>query len=141
MFISKKEIEVRYAETDQMGVVYHGNYIPWMELGRIQFMKDLGLSYVEMENEGVLSPVLNINVDYKKPAKYGDEITVYTSLKEYNGFKVVYAYEIRNQDNELCTIATSSHVCVDKQTFKPIIFKRNFPQWHQLYVQAMKKDF
>lgn len=140
MLVSKKEIEVRYGETDQMGIVYHANYLPWMELGRIGFMKDLGFTYVEMEQQGVLSPVLDVNISYKKPAKFGDEIVVYTSIKEYNGVRIEYNYEIRNQYDEVCVVGTTSHVCVDKDTFKPIIIKRRFPQWHHLYMDAKKKD-
>lgn len=63
--ISIKEIDVRYSETDQMGVVYHANYLVWMELGRTQFIRDLGFNYAEMEKDGILSPVIDINVSYK----------------------------------------------------------------------------
>ena len=65
MLVSKKEIEVRYAETDQMGVVYHANYLVWMEIGRTQFISDLGFSYAQMERDGVLSPVIDIQASYK----------------------------------------------------------------------------
>lgn len=65
MIISSREIEVRYAETDQMGVVYHANYLVWMELGRTQLIKELGFNYAEMEKDGIISPVLDIQASYK----------------------------------------------------------------------------
>lgn len=71
MLISTKEIEVRYAETDQMGVVYHANYLVWMELGRTQIIKDLGFSYAEMEKDGIISPVLDILASYKNHCATG----------------------------------------------------------------------
>ncbi len=68
MHVSKKEIEVRYAETDQMGIVYHANYLVWMEVGRTALIKELGFLYKDMEDRGVLSPVLDISISYKKAA-------------------------------------------------------------------------
>lgn len=74
MLVSTKEIEVRYAETDQMGVVYHANYIIWMELGRTQFVKDLGFNYAALEEQGVLSPVLDIQASYKNLSIMGRQL-------------------------------------------------------------------
>lgn len=68
MHVSKTEIEVRYAETDQMGIVYHANYLVWMEVGRTALIKDLGFLYSDMEKKGVLSPVVDINISYKNPS-------------------------------------------------------------------------
>ena len=72
MLISEKKIEVRYAETDQMGVVYHANYLVWMEIGRTNLIEDLGFKYAEMENDGILAPVIDVNISYKQPMKYGE---------------------------------------------------------------------
>ena len=83
MHISEKQIEVRYAETDQMGVVYHANYIIWMEGGRTQLIQDLGFDYTEMEKEGYIVPVIDLSVQYKKPARYGDTVTVRTWVEEH----------------------------------------------------------
>jgi len=140
MLISKKEIEVRYAETDQMGVVYHANYLVWMEIGRTQLIKDLGFSYAQMEKDGVLSPVVEVNVKYKKPLKYGETAIIHTWIEEYNGFKVVYGYEIYNSSGELAIQSSSSHVCVKKESFQPIQLKKTFPDWHEAYINALKKE-
>ncbi|PIK31968.1 hypothetical protein CS954_04535 [Bacillus siamensis] len=138
MHVSKKEIEVRYAETDQMGIVYHANYLVWMEVGRTALIKDLGFLYKDMEERGVLSPVVDISISYKKPLRYGETAEVHTWIEEYNGFKTIYGYRIYNPDQELAIEASSSHICVDKQSFKPIQFRKVFPDWHAAYEKAKK---
>lgn len=138
MLVSKKEIEVRYAETDQMGVVYHANYLIWMEVGRTQLIKDLGFSYADMEKEGIISPVVDLQVRYKKPMKYGERVTVHTWIEEYNGFKVAYGYEMYKDDGELALQAVSNHVCVKKENFKPIQIRKKYPEWHEAYEKAKK---
>ncbi|WP_071459730.1 acyl-CoA thioesterase [Bacillus massilinigeriensis] len=136
MIISTKEIEVRYAETDQMGVVYHANYLVWMELGRTSLIEKLGFNYAEMEKEGVLSPVIDIQVSYKKPVRYGEKAIVKTWVSEYNGIKVVYGYEIVNESGEVSLTASSSHVCVKKENFQPISMRKAYPDWHDAYNRA-----
>ena len=139
MKISSREIEVRYAETDQMGVVYHANYLVWMELGRTQLIKELGFNYAEMEKDGIISPVLDIQASYKKPLRYGDTATIKTWVEEYDGIRSVYKYEIYNGEGELALTGSSKHVCVKKDSFRPISLKRSYPDWHEAYLQAMKK--
>lgn len=139
MLISKKEISVRYAETDQMGVVYHANYLVWMEIGRTALIEDLGFNYAEMEKDGIVSPVLDIQASYKKPVRYGENAVIHTWIEEYDGIRVTYGYEIRNGSNELACSGFSKHVCVKKDTFKPISFKKSFPAWHEAY-EKNKKD-
>ncbi|WP_078380609.1 acyl-CoA thioesterase [Sutcliffiella halmapala] len=139
MLVSTKEIEVRYAETDQMGVVYHANYLVWMELGRTQLIKDLGFSYAQMEQDGIISPVIDINVSYKKSLRYGEVATIHTWIETYDGFRVVYGYKILTPKEEVALIGTSSHVCVKKDNFKPIIIRKKFPEWHIAYENAKKQ--
>ncbi|PWW25774.1 acyl-CoA thioester hydrolase [Cytobacillus oceanisediminis] len=139
MLISTKEVEVRYAETDQMGVVYHANYLIWMELGRTQIIKDLGFSYAEMEQDGIISPVLDIQASYKKPLRYGQIATIKTWIEEYDGFRVSYGYEIFNDGGELAVTGSSKHVCVKKDSFRPISIKKKYPDWHEAYEKAKKQ--
>ncbi|WP_026581656.1 acyl-CoA thioesterase [Bacillus sp. J33] len=139
MLISTKEVEVRYAETDQMGVVYHANYLVWMELGRTQIIKDLGFSYAEMEKDGIISPVLDIQASYKKPLRYGQTATIKTWIEEYDGFRVSYGYEIYNNDGDLAVTGTSKHVCVKQDSFRPISIKKKYPDWHEAYEKAKKQ--
>ncbi|KZB92941.1 hypothetical protein A2U94_02955 [Bacillus sp. VT 712] len=138
MMISIKEIDVRYSETDQMGVVYHANYLVWMELGRTQFIRDLGFNYAEMEKDGILSPVIDINVSYKKPLHYGETAKIQTWLDYYDGLRVVYGYEIITPDGSIALTGTSSHVCVKKENFKPISIRKQLPEWHAAYENAKK---
>ncbi|MFD1706641.1 acyl-CoA thioesterase [Siminovitchia sediminis] len=140
MKVSKTSVEVRYAETDQMGIVHHSNYIIWMELGRTQLIKDLGFSYAQMENSGILAPVLDVRVSYQKPLTYGEEAIIHTWIESYDGFKVVYGYEIHNQKGEVSVTGSTTHVCVKKETFKPVRLKKMFPEWHKAYEKAMKKQ-
>ncbi|WP_053366710.1 acyl-CoA thioesterase [Bacillus sp. FJAT-27245] len=140
MVISETTVDVRYAETDQMGVVYHANYLVWMELGRTSFIRDLGFSYAKMEEDGIISPVIDIQASYKKAMRYGEKATVKTWVEEYDGFRVKYGYEILNEKGELSVTGFSVHVCVKKENFRPISLKRHYPDWHESYLKASKKE-
>lgn len=139
MLVSTKEIEVRYAETDQMGVVYHANYLVWMELGRTQIIHDLGFSYAEMEKDGIISPVIDIQASYKKPLRYGEVATIHTWVEKYDGFRVTYGYEIFTSSGELAVTGQSQHVCAKKDSFRPISIKKTYPDWHEAYENAKKE--
>ncbi|MDX8366953.1 thioesterase family protein [Cytobacillus sp. IB215665] len=139
MLKSKKKIEVRYAETDQMGVVNHANYLTWMEVGRTKYIQDLGFSYAAMEDDGILCPVLEAHVSYKKPIRYGEIAEITTWVEEYDGLRVVYGYEIANSENELAVCGTTKHVCVKKDSFRPISIAKYFPEWHEAYEKVKKQ--
>ncbi|WP_197969957.1 acyl-CoA thioesterase [Mesobacillus harenae] len=136
--ISSKNIEVRYAETDQMGVVYHANYFVWMELGRTQLIEDLGFNYADMEKEGIISPVIDIQASYKRSVRYGEKAFIKTWIAQYDGLRVTYEYEIYNGSGELAVTGISKHVCVKKESFRPISIKRVYPDWHEAYLNAMQ---
>jgi|HigsolmetaAR205D_1030408.scaffolds.fasta_scaffold09250_3 acyl-CoA thioester hydrolase len=138
MFVSEAEIKVRYAETDQMGVVYHANYLVWMEVGRTKLIEDLGFRYADMEKDGILSPVIDIQISYKKPARYGETVTVKTWVDAYDGLRVTYGYEIYTETGDLAVAASSTHVCVKKDSFRPVSFRRLYPKWHEAYEKAKK---
>jgi len=113
-------VRVRYAETDQMGVVYHGNYAQFFEMGRVEWLRNKGISYKELEKSGVMLPVVSLAMNYKKPAYYDDELTVVTILKYLGGVKIEFDYDIINQNGELLTTANSVLVFVDTKTKRPI---------------------
>ncbi|EIJ77987.1 thioesterase family protein [Bacillus methanolicus PB1] len=140
MLVSTTEIDVRYAETDQMGVVYHANYLIWMEIGRTKLIEDLGFKYADMEKEGILAPVIDIQASYKKAVRFGEKVTVKTWIEEYDGFRVSYGYEIINGSGDLAATGVSKHVCVRKDSFRPIAIKKMFPDWHNAYENAKKRD-
>lgn len=139
MFISKTQVKVRYAETDQMGVVYHANYLIWMEVGRTQLIEDLGFQYAKMEEDGIISPVIDVHVQYKKPITYGGTAYIETWIEEYNGFRSTYGYRIMNEAGDVAVEATSQHVVVNKETFRPVSFRKHYPDWHEAYEKAKKK--
>ena len=113
-------LRVRYSETDQMGIVYYGNYAQYLEQGRTDWLRSLGFTYKYMEENQVMLPVVNLNIDYKKPAKYDDLLTIKTSLLEIPSIKIKFYYEIQNQNNELLVTATTSLVFLDSITRKLI---------------------
>ena len=139
MYIATTSIDVRYAETDQMGVVYHANYLIWFELGRTALINDLGFRYADMEKEGILSPVMDIQASYKRPVRYGDEVRVKTWIDFYDGLRVNYGYEVINGDGDICVTGESMHTCVKRDTFRPVSIRRKFPEWHQAYENAKKQ--
>lgn len=138
MFISEKEIEVRYAETDQMGVVYHANYVIWLEIGRTQLIKDLGFSYAGLEKDGYLSPVTNVNIHYKSSVKYGETVVVRTWIESHGKLRTTYGYEIVHEDGTIASTATSEHVVVNKDNFRPVSLKKVHPEWDAKYLEIAK---
>lgn len=115
------KVRVRYAETDQMGVVYHGNYAQYFEMGRVEWLRNLGLSYAFMEKNGVMLPVVSLTLNYKKPARYDDLLTVRTILKKQESVKIEFDCEIYNEDRELLTTGNSVLVFVDMKTGRPVL--------------------
>lgn len=134
------DVKVRYQETDQMGVVYHANYLVWFELGRTAFIEELGFQYHEMEESGVVSPVVDANIQFKQPLRYGQTARVHTWLDYYDGIRVTYGYEIQTPEGEIAVTGTTKHVCVKKDSFKPVSIRRFFPDWHEAYLNAKGEE-
>ena len=114
-------VRVRYAETDQMGVVYHGNYAQYFEMGRVEWLRNLGISYKWMEENGVMLPVVSLELNYKKPARYDDVLRIKTKLKSQSTVKIEFDYEIYNEQNQLLTTGYSMLVFVNMKTGRPIV--------------------
>lgn len=115
------KVRVRYSETDQMGVVYHGNYAQYFEMGRVEWLRNIGVSYKWMEENGVMLPVVSLSINYKKPARYDDLLTVKTIFTSQSRVKIEFDYEIFNEKEELLTIASSILVFVDMKTGRPVL--------------------
>jgi len=110
---SETRVRVRYAETDQMGVVYHSNYLIWFEVGRVEFIRQLGLNYKQMEEEGCGIAVVDVHVRYKAPARYDDELLIETRLLAARGAVVRFGYRIlRVSDGLLLCEGETMHVVV-----------------------------
>lgn len=140
LFISEKEIEIRYAETDQMGVVYHANYLIWLELGRTKLIEDIGFTYAEMESQGYLAPVTELSIQYKAPLRYGDKATVKTWVEDHGRVRTIYGYEVLDENGTLAAKATSEHVVVKKDTFRPVSLKNIYPALHEKYEEIKKRE-
>jgi acyl-CoA thioester hydrolase len=111
---------VRYGETDQMGVVYHGNYPQYLEMGRVEWLRTLGISYKEMEDNGIILPVISLQLNYKKSAVYDDLITVRTILRKRPLVKIEFDYEIYNEAGVLLAEANTVLAFMDAKKNKPM---------------------
>jgi acyl-CoA thioester hydrolase len=119
MISDKIQFRVRYGETDQMSYAYHGNYAAYFEMGRTEWLRKLGVSYKSMEENGIMLPVINLNTNYLKPAKYDDLLTLKTSLAKRPSAKIEFNFELYNEQEELLTSATATLVFVNMETNRP----------------------
>ncbi|HZG14348.1 MAG TPA: thioesterase family protein [Candidatus Bathyarchaeia archaeon] len=125
--VQKSRFHVRYSETDQMGIVYHANYLPWFEVGRTDFLREAGVTYRELEEQGFLLPVTDATLSYKQPARYDDQIEVRTRIGELTPVRLTFAYEIvRVADEELLVTGETKHVFTTK-SLKPVRLSRSLP--------------
>jgi acyl-CoA thioester hydrolase len=119
MFVHNTQIRIRYSETDQMGYCYYGNYAAFFEIGRVETLRSLGVSYKELESKGIMLPVLTYEVKFIKPAFYDDLITIKTMIKKIPGARIDFDYEIYNENNVLLTSAHTTLVFIQSGTMKP----------------------
>ena len=141
MKISKTELTVRYAETDQMGIVHHSVYPIWYEAGRTDYIKMFGISYTEMEAAGVMMPLINLTCHYGIPAKYEDVVVVETRATKLSAAKMVLYYEVkRRSDGVLLGSGTTEHGFVDSKTFKPINVKKKLPELFSMIYNDIKEN-
>lgn len=136
MYYVDRKIEVRYAETDMMGVVYHSNYLIWMEIGRTAFLNGIGYPYEILMNDGILTPVSSININYKMPVKYGDDVFIRTWVKKSTPIRTTYRSVVFNSNGDICIDAECQVTCVEQNAgadFKLINFKKKYPDWFNDY--------
>lgn len=131
--------KVQYYETDQMGIVHHSNYIRWFEEARMDFMDQLGTGYEQMEEQGVLSPVLSVEADYLRMVHFGDTVTIETFIKEYNGIKLTVAYEITDDRTEMVHCRGITKHCFISQEGRPLSLRHSYKEFHELFNKAMKE--
>jgi len=113
-------IRIRYGETDQMGVVHHGNYALYLEMGRTEWLRTFGISYSQMEREGVMLPVISMALNYKKSAYYDDVVKVKTQLKKTPSVKIEFEYEITNEAGEILVQANTVLAFINMKTKRPM---------------------
>lgn len=119
MYVTETKIRVRYSETDRMGYCYYGNYAQYYEVARVESLRSLGISYKKLEDTGILLPVVDFIVKYKKPAFYDDELTIKCEVPEMPTVKIKFKYSIF-RDKELLNTAETTLVFLDEKTSKPM---------------------
>jgi acyl-CoA thioester hydrolase len=121
---------VKYYETDKMGITHHSNYIRWMESARIDVLKQIGLDYAVLENEGIVSPVVEVSCKYKKSTTFGDTVSITVAAEEYNGLKLVLKYEMKNEEGGIVATGRSKH-CFFNREGNMLRLPKEFPELHE----------
>lgn len=135
MFTHDTQIRIRYSETDQMGYCYYGNYAQFFEIGRVETLRALGVSYKELEQKGILLPVLNYEVRFLKPALYDDLLTIRTLVKKIPRARVDFDYEVYNENNVLLTTAHTTLVFISAENKKPVPAPEEIVKKLSLYIK------
>lgn len=131
--------KVQYYETDQMQIVHHSNYIKWFEEARMHFLEEIGFGYSEMENEGIVIPVLSVQADYKSMVRFGESVVIEAKVTTFSGVKLVVSYEVTDvETGELRSTGYSKHAFLDKDTYRPISLKRKHKDLFELFNSMLK---
>jgi acyl-CoA thioester hydrolase len=126
------KIRVRYAETDQMGYCYYGNYASFFEVARVEALREKGISYRALEESGILLPVTHFEIRYLQPARYDDLLEIQTKITQLKGVRITFAYQTFNEAGDLLNEATTQLVFVNAETQKPMAIPENiFQQLNQ----------
>jgi acyl-CoA thioester hydrolase len=134
MFITETKIRVRYAETDQMGVVYHSNFFPYFESARTESIRELGFTYAYMEKMGVIMPVVDVHCRYIRPARYDDLLTIRTTLKEMPlQHKIEFHHDVYNENEEHLATAKITLYFVEAGTMKKTVMPKQLQEKLQAY--------
>ena len=120
--------KVQYHETDKMGIAHHSNYIKWMEEARVAFLDGIGYGYDKLEADGIISPVLSVECEYKHPCTFGDELEITPSILEFKGVRLIIGYEFKNAVTGAVTATAKSSHCFLTPSGKPVALKRQFPE-------------
>lgn len=132
MFSHQTVIRVRYAETDPMGVAYHGNYAAWLDVARTEALRSIGVSYKEVESSGIMMPVVDFSMRFLAPVFYDDEITICTHIKQMPVFKIPFEFELYRAEKLLATAAVTL-ICMDAVSRKPMRCAQNIQEAFTIY--------
>ncbi len=133
-------ITTRYGETDLMCVIHHSVYALYYEEARVDFIKQLGLNYKEIEYNGLMLPLVNLGSHYKMPARFPDQLTVKTYISKISPSKITFSYEIYNSKNDLINTGFTEHGFVDTLTFRPINAKKKYPNIYAMLESSIEKE-
>ena len=130
--------KVQYYETDKMGITHHSNYVRWMEEARVYFFEKIGYEYSKLEEEGIISPVVGVECDFKTPTKFEDKVEIEVKIKEFKGVKLVFEYLMKDlSTGNIAATAQSKHCFVNNEG-KPIILKKEFPELDRLLKELVE---
>lgn len=139
LFMSKYTHKVNYYETDKMGITHHSNYIRFMEEARMNFLSEIGYPMTRLEKEGITSPVVSVNCEYKQTTTYSDEIEIAVTLEKYTGVKLFLSYTMKNSSTgEIVAIASSTHCFIDENG-RPIAVKKRAPEFDAALIETSQK--
>lgn len=124
---------VQYYETDKMGVTHHSNYIRWMEEARVCFLKNIGWDFSKLESLGIISPVVNVECQYKLSTYFEDEILIDVAVEEIKGVKLILKYEMTNEAGKVVATAKSVHCFMDENG-RPIRIERQYPDFYKAII-------
>lgn len=122
-------LRVHYKETDQMGVVHHANYVSWFEIGRTEKMREIGIAYREMEELGLLLPVLDLDIKYHKPARYDNCVAIYTQLTDITPVRMQFDYEVHLVEASTCSSVSNEHDTTNEQAGKLLASGQTLHMW------------
>ena len=125
---------VQYYETDKMGITHHSNYIRWMEEARVAFLAEIGFPYDKLEDMGIVSPVLGVSCEYRKPTTFSNRISIKVTVSEYKGVKLHLAYDMRNSEGDVVCSGTSAHAFLNREG-RPVRMKQEYPELHRVLVE------
>ena len=131
--------KVSYYETDKMGITHHSNYIRWMEEARVYFLEKIGFGYDKLEEQGVMSPVIGINCDYKESTTFNDDILIEVKVKEFKGVRLVIEYKMIDAKMEKIVCLGSSMHCFIGKNGIPIILKKELPEFDTALKELAEK--
>lgn len=126
--------KVQYYETDQMQIAHHSNYIRWFEEARTYLMDEIGFGYHQMEEEGILIPVLGVNAEYKTMTRFGETVLIEAAITKFTGVKLIIEYTVRDKETQaIRAVGATKHAFLDKETYRPISLKRKHKELFDLF--------
>lgn len=137
--ISVTKILPRYAETDQMGIIHHSAYAIWYEQARTDFFNQIGMRYDDIEKKGIMTPLIELNCKYKRPAYYNQEVEIKTKIVELTPVKFTLEYNIFDSEENLINVGRTTLAWADRKTFKIINLKKVHPVMYQELEQLVER--
>lgn len=134
------KIVPRYAETDQMGIIHHSVYAVWYEQARTEYFTKVGMKYDEIEASGLMTPLVELNCKYKRPAYYNQEVEVRTKLIELSPAKFTVEYNIYDKDGVLLNIGRTTLAWADKETFRVVNLKKERPEMYKIMEELLESE-